>query len=300
MNIKQDKQDLEKTLRQYLENTSGRAWLQSLDETTIGMVADKLIRENTFGDQELLNKTIYGVWGEPALHDFIRHTIWCAHREALHRGTHPEKTNQQIVFQYSGIEHLQLTIGRPTIIVSPMTICTDDAVDGILSVFKKYQPSRKIIFYGENMDSYLERHPEHRSLFATDTISGIRQILSVLREGGVFLTYPDFVYNNHKANETQLFGRPRPISAGLLKIATHTNAILLPAVMKRISHTIQLCFFGSITQTEAPAPTDSKLREQVLAIVISRLLEALILQVPAQWRLLPTLSHEAAEVEMTS
>lgn len=295
MSNPQERQDLEKTLRQYLEDPRGRQWLQSLDETGIRAVAGKLIRENPYGDIGLLSKTIEGVWGKDLLSEFIEHAVWCAHREAIHRSNVNGIAQPQINFTARGIEHLHETSGQPTIIISPMTLCTDDAVDGIVTVLKQHQPGRKIIFYGEHMESYLQRRPEYSSLFASDNVVGIKKILSVLHDGGLFLTYPDFVYNAHGAIETELFGRPRSVSSGLLKIAARTNAIFLPAAIKHITGSIEFCFFDGVPQPESPAAY-AGFREQVLAIVISKLLEGLIDQVQGQWRLLPTLSQEAAEM----
>ena len=272
--------------------------MRDLDAEKIRAVSEKLVRENTYGDLQVLEKTVYSIWGEQSAQPFISHNLWCAHREAVYRTDGGDQAWEGMRFDIDGIENLLQTKDRPTIVISPMTLCTDDAMESIMTVFRQQQPDRKIVCYGEDMESYLERKPEQRSIFVGDTISGIRKILGVLREGGVFLTYPDFVYSQHNAIKGRLFGLPRAFSAGLLKIALHSDAIFLPAITRHQPDSIEIKFFGPVARpVDGIAPGhDHSLQEQVLAMVIGRLLEALILQVRNQWRLLPTLSYEAVEM----
>jgi hypothetical protein len=298
VNNLQAKKGLEYSLRCWLEQPEGRAFLQALNDKKMRSFSDKIMREDTYGDLQLLETTIHSIWDEPSAQPFIEHNLWCAHREAIYRTCGRDAAWDGWKLDIDGIDSLLQTAEQPTIVISPMTLCTDDAMESILTVLRQQQPNRKIICYGEDMDSYLKRKPEQRSIFAEDNVSGIRKILQVLREGGVFLTYPDFVYRQHNAVKGKLFGLPRAFSAGLLKIAMHSDALFLPALSRRQPDGIEIRFFGSVARpaNAAASALDRSLQEQVLVTVAGRLLEALILQVPNQWRLLPTLSYNAVEM----
>lgn len=292
------KKSFESTLRAYLEQEEGRTFLAGLSHDSIDQVSRKIIEENTFGDIALLEKLVTGVWKESSCLPFIRHSLWCAHREAYWRMPATSERKNTTCFKVRGEEHLLNTHGHPTIVISPMSLCTDDAMEAVQRALSCNQPGRPIICYGEDMENFLDRNPHHQFLFANDSLQGIRTIINVLQQGGIFLTYPDFVYRHHHAIQHKLFGINRSYSAGLIKIAAHTHAALLPATLKHCNDTIEICFFSPIPGSNFSQhnSTPRPVKEQALTIFISRLLESLILQIPNQWRLLPTLAYESPEM----
>jgi lauroyl/myristoyl acyltransferase len=279
-----------------LQKPEGVSFLQSLTDERINAISNDFVKENVFGDVALLKQTVLSIWDNNTIHEFIAHSLWCAHREAMTRAT--QNTIENIAFDFIGVENLLATNNKPVIVISPMTLCTEDAIKAIMTAIEKFQPNRKFICYGEDMNNFLDRNPACYSFFADDTVSGIRKILEVLKKGGIFFTYPDFVYNTHNSFHGELFGVPRTYSAGLIKIALHSQAILLPTITKHNSEKIEITFFESIQLTLPAKDKDQSksFHEQILTRVIGKILEALILKVPNQWRLLPTLTHEVEEM----
>jgi lauroyl/myristoyl acyltransferase len=179
-----------------------------------------------------------------------------------------------------------------------MTIGTNDIILFALHALKRFQPNRKIVIYGEDMEVYCAAHPEYQELFAQNTIHGMKKILSILDEGGIFITYPDFTYKQHLTVAGTLFGIERAFSSSFLKILLKSKAVLLPMTATRLKSALQMHFYAPIlyntNEEYENLPTEIKIK--ILCTLISKIIEGLILKVPNQWRLLPTLSHESQDM----
>lgn len=284
---------LEEALADALQNPSGLKYLANLTDDKIQSLSHSAVAEDWYHDLRLIENSIREIWKITSADSFIAHAIWCAHREAQWMLKSERLKSLNIAYQQP--EHLLQTLNKPTVIVTPMTLCTHDAMYVILSTLQEFMPERQLVVYGEDMQSYLQLHPDHIDLFAQDTLPGIIKIIKTLKSGGVFLTYPDFVYRQHAGISGQLFGLNRSFSAGFLTITLKSAAELLPLSITRCADTLNIRFFPSIKSNKSdeflrlPVPVCMQLQ----CLLVSKVLEGLIFEVPNQWRLLPTLTHES-------
>lgn len=284
---------LEEALALTMRDKTGLETLASLTNTAIDEISETAVQEDWYGDMHLIKTAVQEIWKTPTANSFIVHSIWCSHREA--RWLHGKTKNIELINNFYQPEHFIETQNKPTIIIAPMTLGTYDALQITLNAIDRFQPERPIIFYGENMESYLALHPEHKKLFAPNSLQGIKQILETLASGGLFLTYPDFVYQGHAAIQGELFGMPRSFSSSFLKILLKSEAEILPVTIVKSENELQMRFFRSISTKK---PSEYKLlptavQVELNCLLVSKILEGLILQIPNQWRLLSTLTHES-------
>src|SRR5690606_3531883 len=136
--------------------------------------------------------------------------------------------------------------------------------------------------------------PRFESIFAESNITGIKKIRQVLRNNGIFFTYADFVYDVHRIIQGRLFGIVRNYSHGLISIAASSQAALLPLTIFHHGDHMEVNLLEpvkhSISSYQDKISVQQK--EEVLCIVLGKILEGLIQNVPNQWRLLSTLTHE--------
>jgi len=272
--------------------------LASLSQSEIQKISESAVAEDWYGDMPLIKPAVREIWKTPDAASFIAHSIWCAHREARWLLKTGNYAGADLAYHFDQPEYFIKTGGKPTIIIAPMTLGTHDAFHLMLTALSSFQSGRRVVFYGENMDHYLALYPEHKPLFADDSIAGIKQIIETLRSGGLFLTYPDFVYQKHAVIQGQLFGLPRSFSSSFLKIVLKSSAELLPVTCLRSGDGLQMRFYPPIAADKndeyVVLPEFNRLQLQCL--LVGKILERLIVQVPNQWRLLPTLTHTSEEM----
>ncbi|MFN9622034.1 MAG: hypothetical protein ACK587_04245 [Cyanobacteriota bacterium] len=287
---------LDYSLCRLLETSEGISFLQALNAASISELGSQLLSEDPFHDKDLLATSVRCLWSCDSPLEFLCHCLWCAHREALWRMPASERGEIRLPVKITGSEHLLDTHNEATILIAPMTICMGDAIDSVINILCRCQPGRSLVIYGEDMDTYLKREPQMEPLFAPDTTSGIKKIRTVLNQKGIFMTYPDFVYSKHAVQVGELFGMARPYSGGFLSIAAASRATLLPLRVYYHEGDLELQFFSPVRQPDwQPAPPRF-IQTQVIRLVVGKLLEGLIKQVPNQWRLLPTLSHDSEDM----
>lgn len=289
---------LEETLAHAMRHPAGLQELASLNEITIQATSQLAVDEDWYGDMHLIKTAIKEVWKIKMPYSFIAHSIWCAHREAqwLLKTDKFEETN--LSYHFHQPEYFIQTQNKPTIIITPMTLGTYDAIHIVLTAINRFQPQRQVVFYGEHMESYLELHPEHKKLFTQNTSAGIKQILQTLHSGGIFLTYPDFVYKEHAVIHGELFGIKRSFSSSFLKIALKSEVELLPVTINKINDSLHMKFYSPISADNSNdyKQLPDSIRMQLQSLLVSKILEGLIVQVPNQWRLLTTLTHDSKEM----
>jgi hypothetical protein len=192
------------------------------------------------------------------------------------------------------------TKGHATVVVAPMTVGMADAAAVISRAIHTVDAERPLIVYGEDVGT---------GDMASDAveIAGSGQaawwkIISTLERGGVFCTYPDFVYKGHASIMVNLLGRERPLASGFLSVASRPSTMLLPCIIRRENHALTCRFYEPVLAEHdaelslADPGAARKWRTLTTAQLVARMLEALILQAGHQWLLLPTLTYDAPQM----
>ena len=164
---------------------------------------------------------------------FLRSALWKTERLAYPAAIPPE--NQH---------HADDTAGAPTIVISPMMLCTEDILAIILKCFDK----RPVVLYGEGLATKQHsdlKTPEHINVVGDGSRQSISVILKTLMDGGVFCTYPDFVFEGHAVLDGYLFGGRRPYSKAFISLCSRQNVHLLPVLARREEE-------GLVASFEAP------------------------------------------------
>jgi hypothetical protein len=214
----------------------------------------------------------------------IAHQLWCAWRQASWTAGTARPLPAKVV---SGQHWLDETRGHPTVLVTPMTLTTADALHTFAAVFA----DRQVIAFGEGA---VPRYGAGLSM-ANGDAGSIRDILGHLTAGGVLGTYADFVYAGRDAEFTTLFGRPRPFSSGFVAVASRPGTMLLPAAISLLgSEQIVVGFDEPLLVQGTPRRTRSAL--EGMRQLIAHLLEDLIRRNPQQWLLLPTLTFDCPQL----
>jgi hypothetical protein len=219
----------------------------------------------------------------PRPRDHFEHRLWCAWRDA----TLGCGRAAPLPIRVEGESWLRETEGRPTLIVTPMTVATGDALHAIAEL----TTGRRCVVYGEEAALY---DVGANALVTGDSGGTAATVLSVLREGGALCTYADFVYDGRAACPMPLFGTERPASSGFLSLASRVGTMLLPLVCLRAGGEL-------VVHCEEPvlieaAPERRHAARTAVASVVGELLEGLISLAPEQWRLLPSLTFEAPQM----
>nr|WP_255492614.1 hypothetical protein [Luteimonas sp. RC10] len=117
-------------------------------------------------------------------------------------------------------------------------------------------------------------------------MQGVKQIMDVLAHGGVFCTYPDFVYRGRGALPYAMFGRPRSMASAMLSIAMKTRAVLLPAQCRLTVDQISI-------EVDEPLAIDAGVKGaeglRFLTDAVGGILEQQISANPSAWLLLNSL-----------
>jgi hypothetical protein len=223
-----------------------------------------------------------GVTAPPPRAHF-EHRLWCAWRDAAWGCGRAAA----LPIRLEGEQWLRETEGRPTLIVTPMTLATGDALHAIAEL----TGGRRCVVYGEEDALY---DVGANALVTGDSANAAATVLSVLREGGALCTYADFVYGGHAAAPMPLFGIERPVSSGFLSLASRAGTMLLPLIcLHRGAQLVVSCEEPVVIEAE---PQRRHAARAAVAGVVGELLEGLIARAPEQWRLLPSLTFEAPQM----
>jgi hypothetical protein len=227
---------------------------------------------------------------------FFEHQLWCAWRQAAWTSGLAAPLPMRI----EGETWLRETEGFPTLLVTPMTLATDDAMNAIARL---NTTGRGCIVFGEDIDVSDALTRERIEIVGGASVTGlsremVRRILQVLDDGGVLCTYADFVYEGRTADAIPLFGIERPVSAGFLSLAARNGTMLLPLICLREGDAIVVQLDEPVRiQDDRSAGTPNPVAARALvANAVGNLLESLIRRAPEQWLLLPTLTFESPEM----
>ncbi|MFJ4776695.1 hypothetical protein [Streptomyces sp. NPDC088762] len=218
------------------------------------------------------------------LRGHVRHQLWCAWRQAAWTAGTGRPLPAVVA---AGRQWLDETRGHPTVLVTPMTMSTADALHTVSAVFA----DRHVVALGEGA---IPQYDAEVSVVSGD-VGSIRHVLRHLAAGGVLGTYADFVYADRDAEPTALFGRARPISSGFVAVASRPGTMLLPTVM-RLSGDEQIAMEFDEPILVQGTPQDVRFAREAMRRLIAQLLEGLIRRNPRQWLLLPTLSFDSPQL----
>lgn len=279
---------IDRSLLSLVNDEVGARVLSRLTAPDISCLADELYRKDIYRAASVARRAIALM---PACHDLealaaahLEHTLWCSWRMAqAATGTLIESE-----WHAEGEECLRETRNQPTIVVAPMTMPLVD----VLSFLAKFFADRRVVVYGEGLpsDGWAMRHRD-LSILGNASVQSSRSILQMLQRGGVFCTYPDFVYSGHACVEGALFGMPRLYSSAFLSFCARPGVHVLPLLLSREVDSMRAQFYDPIVFASPDAAAKSGTRMLILQIV-ARLLEASISQKPEQWLLLGTLAAE--------
>lgn len=198
-------------------------------------------------------------------------------------GTLAERADWQIL----GRRFLDETSGQAVILLTPMMLPLLDVLEIVNISFK----GRQIIFYGERLDT--TKAEALSSVFKANKLSfarmgsgGVKEILRCMNKGGVFCTYPDFVYDGHKAVAGMLFGQRRPFSRSFMKLCRRPGACILPVRIDCVNRNAE---FLEPILLDFPGDLPRRVAERSTIDIVCRLMEELIRLSPECWLLLGTL-----------
>jgi hypothetical protein len=222
-------------------------------------------------------------------HAHFEHQLWCTWREAV--GTAGAATPLPV--RLAGERWLKETAGHPAVAVAPMTLATSDAMWTIAQL----PLDRPCIVFSEDA-GLAGPWPEWLEVIDGTTPDPVKRIVATLAQNGLFLTYPDFVYEGRGAHPMTLFGRRRPVSAGFLSLAGRPPTMLLPLVALHDDDEVLVHIDEPVLVAAAAAetPPPPAVIRDALAATVATLLEQLIAIAPEQWRLLATMTFDVPQM----
>ena len=228
----------------------------------------------------------------------LEQLLWVEHRQALWRsGLIRSAESVGCRLQVEGREHMEATTGHPTVLVTPMMLAYEDA----LWMTHSLSASREVAIYGEGVFTEGSFSQIAKILGLTNVVlvgatpASVLVALRVLRRGGYFLTYPDFVYRGHKVQHARLFGMKWPFSSSFIALCAKPGNMLLPCHIRREANDLTIEFAQAVQIPEREEGVDRRWLMHLVAATIARLLEEMILANPAQWLLLLTLVGKAEQ-----
>lgn len=216
----------------------------------------------------------------------FEHLLWCAWREAAWSAG----AGEPLPVRVTGEQWVRETDGHPTVLVTPMTLATVDAMHTLASV----NPGRPYAVFGEDVDDR-SRDPL-LELVDGDVANPADRIRGVLDGGGVLATYGDFVYEGRSTQTMPLFGTRRPVSTGFLSLAARPGTMLLPLICLRERAQVHVRVHEPLLVEASDGRAEETGTLAAAAEVIGHLLEALIAIAPEQWRLLATLTFDTPQM----
>ncbi len=295
--------DFQSTVEQLLEHDIGRRILALATPAQLAELADEIAAVDLYNFPSVLRVAASLLPAEQDPDAFVRrhleHLLWSQHRRAMWRSGRirsPESVGCR--FSVEGTEHVEATLGEPTIVITPMSLVYEDS----LWMIKAIAGSRDCIIYGEGLgqDSLYDQVAGVFDLggvrVAGSATIAPREILRVLKRGGSFITYPDFVYDGHAVEYAQFMGLRWPFSSAFIALCSRPGTMLLPCFLKREANDL-IFNFEQPVQVVLPdgAPTDPRWTRSVVAATVAQLLEEMVLRNPAQWLLLSTLIAECMQ-----
>jgi len=229
----------------------------------------------------------------------LEQLLWVEHRQALWRSGHirsAESVGCQL--RVEGREHMEATLGHPTVLITPMMLAYEDALWMTYSL----DPSREIALYGEDLFEEGSFSQIANILGLTNVVlvgatpASVLVALRVLRRGGCFVTYPDFVYRGHKVQHTRFFGMKWPFSSSFIALCAKPGNMLLPCHFRREANDLTAEFAQPVQiPAREEGAVDRRWLMHLVAATVARLLEEMIVANPAQWLLLLTLVAKAEQ-----
>lgn len=291
--------DFQQTLLEYMSDVAGRCMLANLSDEGIDGVARCMTQIDPYNNCGHLQAALRLVGGSGSTREILAHQLWCNVRDAQWCTGALKRQSLQDAVDIEGAKWFQETIGYPTVILAPMMLGTVDAVYCAQTALQRLAPHRPCLFYGEEMETLFLRLPELRQAFAAPGRRLLHQILDTLGQNGMFMTYPDFVYQGHRALDVEMFGVPRGLSSSFASICTRPGTQILPALQTRSGDRISIRFFEPFTLDSSAVTAEEKcLQQRVCAQLLTSVLEGLIYQAPSQWLLLGTLTSESPQMAM--
>lgn len=228
----------------------------------------------------------------------LEQLLWVEHRQALWRSgrIHSAET-VGCQLNVKGREHVDATEGHPTVLITPMMLAYEDA----LWMTHSLGASREVALYGEDVfeEGSFSRVAQLLGLTNVSLVgaspSSARVVLRILRRGGTFLTYPDFVYRGHKVQHSRLFGIKWPFSSSFIALCANPGNMLLPCYFRREANEITSVFAEPVQIPPREKDADRRWVMHLVAATVARLLEEMILANPTQWLLLLTLVAKAEQ-----
>lgn len=288
-----DKWSLQESLTHLTGDPVGLSVLSRLSEKSLLDLAEVWYREDLYRCGTIARNGLAAVLGHDPTEEqavkSIEHALWCSWRGAL---WNTGRLRPGAALRSENQRRADDTEGAPTVVISPMMLCTQDSLAVILKCFGK----RPVVLYGEGMAT--KRHsllktPGHVHVVGDGSRHSVSLILRTLMDGGVFCTYPDFVFEGHAALDGHLFGRPRPYSKAFISLCSRENVHLLPVLARREGGGLVASFEEPVVFEFDSRPDVKPLLERLVLYAVQSLLEDLINRKPEQWLLLGTLSAEA-------
>jgi hypothetical protein len=299
------RKDLTTSLRLFESDVVAAHILANMRETDLNETARAIHRADPYGERPRLILALSQMGLEDDESEaFVSHQLWCAWRQAQWVSGRLAAESRQPT-ELRNRHHLEETTGHPTILITPMTASLADANAALGALEKALPPGRPMLAYGEGLDA------EDFTDIEQERVAGMghaaaRRIAACLGAGGVFCTYADFVYADHRGVPVTLFHQPRMISSSLAGLAGREGTMLLPCLMQRESESVVAVFGEPVMiahepdiEAETGASRPAWLR-MAAADVIAGLLESLILKARHQWLLLPTLSFDTPQMDQQS
>jgi lauroyl/myristoyl acyltransferase len=289
-----DKWSLQESLTRLTRDPVGLSALSRLDEKSLLDLAEVWYRDDLYRCGTIARNGLATVFGHAPTDEqavkAIEHVLWCSWRSAL---WNTGRLRPDPALRVENQHHADDTVGAPTIVISPMMLCTQD----ILALILKCVDQRPVVLYGEGIATEQQSHlktPEHVHVVGDGSRRSISVILKTLSDGGIFCTYPDFVFEGHAVLDGYLFGRPRPYSKAFISFCARQNVHLLPTLARREEGGLAVSFEEPVVFEFDSHPEVKQLLERSILYAVQSLLEDLINQKPEQWLLLGTLSAEAS------
>ena len=288
-----DKWSLQESLTRLTSDPVGLLVLSRLDEKSLLDLAEVWYRDDLYRCGTIARNGLATVFGHDPTEEqavkAIEHVLWCSWRSAL---WNTGRLRPGPALRVENQHHADATAGEPTVVISPMTLCTQDSLAVILKCFGK----RPVVLYGEGIATKQHSHlktPEHVHVVGDGSRHSVSVILRTLMDGGVFCTYPDFVFEGHAVSNGYLFGCSRPYSKAFISLCSRQNVHLLPVLARREEGGLVASFEEPVVFEFDSHPDVKQLLERSVLYAVQSLLEDLINQKPEQWLLLGTLSAEA-------
>ena len=219
----------------------------------------------------------------------VQHVMWCSWRTAQRITASVPRQS----WHFLGTEFLAEARGKPTVLVAPMTMPFIDVLSAIGDAFSE----RDVVIYGEGLSAStydLDKYP-NLTIMGEGSLKTSAAIIKTLERGGVFCTYPDFVYSGHPTITGCLFGRARNFSKAFISICSRPGVHLLPILLYRDSDTFQATIHEPVIIDAGKMVPKDIVRSLILE-TIRHILEDAICCKPEQWLLLGTLAAETYDM----